>query len=128
MINPIDGPRPVTTETPSQNFNEVLRDAIRSVKTETERPTEEPNETPKELNERDFSKAFAQVAELLKNTDLDIEVNNDIDRYVVSVYDRETKEQIKQIPAEEIVNLLTNLRNVLDFNFPNDSIFVNEKV
>jgi len=69
-------------------------------------------------------KIFEEGLEKLKkvvHSDMKLEVNKDADRIVVKIIDKDNGEVIRQIPPEEIVNLIKNMNEFL-------GVFLDQKI
>lgn len=73
------------------------------------------SEKKKDQSSEQVAAAVNVANDFLKmvDTGLEYEYNQKIDREVVKIYNRDTGEVIKQIPAEDMVNMLTKMYDML---------------
>jgi flagellar protein FlaG len=92
---------------------------------EPEKPTQEVSSEPKEVSEPIEEKEVKEVVDFLNNSSslfnlslsFKVSFNEEIDRVIVSVYDKETDEVVKQIPSEEVVALAERLNEMVGVFF-----------
>ena len=69
---------------------------------------------PASIDQQDLSQAVKQVSEELQKADpqLQMEVDSDLGRVIVKILDGQSGQVIRQIPAQELVNLAKQLKGV----------------
>jgi flagellar protein FlaG len=67
-----------------------------------------PDQLTQQQQAEDITKVLNEKA-LQANISIRFRVDQDIDRIVVSIFDNETEEVIRQVPPEELVNLSKSL-------------------
>ncbi len=61
------------------------------------------------MTQEEQEKKFDQLQQVLKKHDIQISYNDEVNRYAISVLDSDTKEVIKEIPSEEMVEMFENM-------------------
>lgn len=73
-------------------------------------PGKDKNASPEQI--QNAVKVANNILKMV-DTGLEYEYNEGIDREVVRIYNRDTGETIKQIPPEDVVNMLTKMYDML---------------
>lgn len=83
------------------DFREMVDHAVQSLEAETQ-PTQ------------DIDQAVSDINSAIQNTHHNVvfTVDEDTGRDIVKVVDRETEQTIRQIPAEEVLEMVENLESV----------------
>lgn len=127
MIKGVGGISEVSTNLGSANFsdgsnvgtesvsktNSIVKQVQQSTQTKESDVTNSENKDQKsKLNEENVNEMTENLNEFAKEMNYGIEFNyyKDLDRLVLKVVDKETKETIKQMPPEEMLDTLKNLR------------------
>lgn len=127
MIKGVGGISEVSTNLGSANFSDgfnastesinktdsVVKQVQQSAQTKENDTTSSDNKNRQtQLNEENVNEMTENLNEFAKEMNYGIEFNyyKDLDRLVLKVVDKETKETIKQMPPEEMLDTLKNLR------------------
>ena len=86
--------------------------------------------TPEKKDE--IAKAVEQLSSHVQNLNRDllfsVEEELGLGRTVVKVLDSETKEVIRQIPAEEVLKIAKQLQEIIEANASSEGLFLEEQV
>jgi len=85
----------------------------------TERPEKrvDPSDAISSQQLRDSVRMLSSFVELVSDKNLSISLDEELSKIVVKVLNKETEEVIKQIPSEEALSLMKELRNLSDEYF-----------
>ncbi len=62
-----------------------------------------------ELTQEEQDKKFSQLQQVLESHDIQISYNDKVNRYAISVIDSDTREVIKEIPSEKMLEMFENM-------------------
>lgn len=116
-INPIKG-NPVNSE---PNIDIVIGAAWKQPEgstTQSLNATQTGQKGPKqEITREKLDKAVQVANSLIKMVDARFEytINEETNREIIEVYNRETNEKIRQIPPEEVIGMLEKMYEMLGF-------------
>lgn len=129
-LNPVNVPAAEggVTESRSEGMTEASPNVIQQVATQQDSQQQPQNVQPldlfqpsqqqpaKQTSHADLMDAVAQVqvAAQAFGTQVRFAVNNESHQIIVQVYDVETKEVIREIPPEQIVKVLSKIRDAND--------------
>lgn len=65
------------------------------------------------LSSEEKEKLLAQLKEQFKNTKLEIDFNEKVNRFSISVIDKDSKKVIKEIPSEDTLKILEHTRELV---------------
>ena len=90
--------------------NRVTREGRRSGMPQRESPLQ-----GRELNPEEMEEMVEQLNETVRAFDqsLRFELHEETDRWMIEVWDRENEEVIKEIPPEDVLNVVAHIQNVL---------------
>ncbi|MCR5785917.1 MAG: flagellar protein FlaG [Eubacterium sp.] len=71
--------------------------------------TQESEKATVQYTPEEQEKKMAQLEQVLKKHDIQISYNDEVNRYAISVLDSDTKEVIKEIPSEKMVEMFENM-------------------
>jgi len=104
-----------TAEFNGNSGTAVAKDALRQIGAvsgnELPANTTDPA-TPKVISDEELAQAVEQLrqfSDMNVKRQLEFKIDEDIDRVIVSVYDSESEELIRQIPSEEVLVLAKSL-------------------
>ena len=94
----------------SSTENRVTREGRRSGMPQQESPLQ-----GRELNPEEMEEMVEQLNETVRAFDqrLSFELHEETDRWMIEVWDRENEEVIKEIPPEDVLNVVAHIQNVL---------------
>jgi len=94
----------------SSTENRVTREGRSSAMPQREAPLVE-----REINPEDMEKILEQLNETVRVFDqrLSFELHEETERWMIEVWDRENEELIKEIPPEDVLNVVAHIQNVL---------------
>lgn len=129
-LNPVNVPAAEgdVTESRSEGMTEASPNVIQQVATQQDTPPQTRSVQPlglfqpsqhqpaKQASQADLMEAVsqAQVAARAFGTQVRFAVNKESHQVIVQVYDVETKEVIREIPPEQIVKVLSKIRDARD--------------
>ncbi len=96
--------------------NESLSAPVENA-TEVKRQQGKEQETKKEQVSQSFLNGLEKDIEMIHNVGLRFSVHKPTGRTVIKVIDKETQELVREIPAEEILNLAAKLDDMLGIIF-----------
>ena len=77
----------------------------------------EPSEKVDSQQLRDAVQTLSSFVELVSDRSLSISVDEDLSKIVVKVLNDQTEEVVRQIPSEEVLNMMKQLRAISEDNF-----------
>lgn len=99
------------TAQPSQPSQVNQSESVTKISdSEQQDPKEESKSTSSETV--DQKQVLKQLKEQFKNTKLEIDYNEDVNRFSVSIIDKDTQKVIKEIPSEDALKLLEHTREL----------------
>jgi len=103
----------------SNRENKIKKNDIKS----QPKSLQEQNEYTKEKLEEDVKESVKDINEIVKKVkeDLSFEVHDETERMMVKVIDRKTKEVIKELPPEEMLDLSARIHEMV-------GLLIDEKV
>ncbi|MBI3806641.1 MAG: flagellar protein FlaG [Nitrospirae bacterium] len=107
MVQNIRPPQgPYVVQHPSESVAKLVRGADSRVESNIRTPTPAPTPTKEQVEQ-----AADRVKDLLRGTTsrLEIEIDPDLHKVVVKILNGESGEIIRQIPAQELLDLAKNL-------------------
>ena len=64
------------------------------------------------LSEKEQQRRMARLQETLKNHNVEISYNNEVNRYAIKVLDAESKEVLKEIPSEKPLEMFARMLEI----------------
>lgn len=102
-------------QTKSVSKTEDASTVINDQETDVQETNQETNQgvaSGSELTVEQKDKVLKQLKEQFKNTQLEISYNEDVNRFSVTVLDKDTKKVIKEIPSEDTLKILEHTREL----------------
>ena len=101
-----------------QNSEKITstNEPFRTPDAEVKKPVEEQNNNNQQVSQV-FLDALEKDIELIHNVGLRFSVHKPTGRTVIKVIDKETKETVREIPSEEVLNLAAKLDEMMGMIF-----------
>ena len=64
------------------------------------------------LSEKEQQRRMARLQDTLKNYNIEISYNNDVNRYAIKVLDSDSKEVVKEIPSEKTLDMFAKMLEI----------------
>lgn len=72
-------------------------------------PQPETGKTKEGLSEEERNQRFTQLKKLMQEHEIEISYNEEVDRYAITVMNAETKEVIREIPGEKMLQMFERM-------------------
>jgi flagellar protein FlaG len=120
-LNPVltQVPGEASVQSDSARPNQVQREQIPGADAKINLPFQDGEKGKKELTEEDVKKIseFLNSSSSVFNLSIRFKVAEESDKIVISVFDKETDELIRQIPSQEILDLASRLNEMVGVLF-----------
>ena len=84
------------------------RDIDKSLKDQEQQS--DSNDQP--LSEKEQQRRMARLQDTLKNYNIEISYNNEVNRYAIKVLDSDSKEVVKEIPSEKTLDMFAKMLEI----------------
>ena len=64
------------------------------------------------LSEKEQQRRMARLQDTLKNYNIEISYNNEVNRYAIKVLDSDSKEVVKEIPSEKTLDMFAKMLEI----------------
>ena len=73
---------------------------------------EKPHEEDTSLSEKEQQRRMERLQETLKNHNVEISYNDEVNRYAIKVLDADSKEVVKEIPSEKTLEMFARMLEI----------------
>ena len=73
---------------------------------------QQSNSNDQPLSEKEQQRRMARLQDTLKNYNIEISYNNDVNRYAIKVLDSDSKEVVKEIPSEKTLDMFAKMLEI----------------
>ncbi len=73
---------------------------------------EDKNADEQPLSEKEQQKRMARLQDTLKNHNIEISYNDEVNRYAIKVLDSDSKEVVKEIPSEKTLDMFARMLEI----------------
>lgn len=74
--------------------------------------TEKKEEEGRPLSEKEQQRRLARLQDTLKNHNVEISYNDEVNRFAIKVLDSESKEVVKEIPSEKTLEMFARMLEI----------------
>ena len=73
---------------------------------------QQSNSNDQPLSEKEQQRRMARLQDTLKNYNIEISYNNEVNRYAIKVLDSDSKEVVKEIPSEKTLDMFAKMLEI----------------
>ncbi|MCR4617783.1 MAG: flagellar protein FlaG [Lachnospiraceae bacterium] len=101
---------PSGTEALPEGNLEIGKEVNTNVRGAGNSPDKETNEQP--MSQKEQQQRLARLQETLKNHNVEISYNDDVNRYAIRILDEKSKEVVREIPSEKSLEMFAKMLEI----------------
>ena len=112
-VREIDNQRTLVQRNEPEGSGGAVSESKDPQKTEKTAPeTQKQGEEEQPLDEKEQQQRMSRLQKMLKNYNVEISYNDDVNRYAIKVLDPDSKEVVKEIPSEKSLEMFAKMLEV----------------
>ena len=112
-VRGIDNQRTLVQRNEPEGSGGAVSEAKDPQKTEKTAPeTQKQDEKEQPFDEKEQQQRMSRLQKMLKNYNVEISYNDDVNRYAIKVLDPDSKEVVKEIPSEKSLEMFAKMLEV----------------